>query len=132
MCGGLSDSQKYWRSKNAQIESEMKRLSRLVQGYTYNWPLSTGLEKHKFGGHCRSENLESVWNGKIERHVKIEASEFYERDTIGGSMELRSFSVPADKRIHGVITSGELRIVTVPANEAVRKIHNRMPELINI
>ena len=131
MCGGLKDSQKYWRAKNAQIEAEMKRLANLKQGWTYMWPIIGGAEEVRFGGHARIENITSVWSGKIERHVKISASEFQERDTVSGSRELRPFPVPDGKCIHGIITKQhEMRIVTQAADENVSKVHHRMPHLI--
>ena len=110
----------------------MRRLARLKQGYEYTWPLSTGYEVYRFGGHCRSENIASVWAGKIEREVKIEASEFHERDTIGGSMKLVPFRMPPNKAILGIITNGELRIVTEPATGEVAKIHHRQPVLVDL
>lgn len=132
MCGGLKDSDRTKRAKDAQIEAEMKRLAVLKQGWTYTWPLSSGYEKKLFGGHCRIENLDTVWTGKIDRHVKIEASQFSERDTIGGSGELKPFSIPFGKAIHAVIVNNELRIVTQQSIGEVMKVHHRMPHLVNI
>lgn len=131
MCGGLKDSQKTKRAKDAQIAAEMKRLEKIKQGWTYSWPLTTGVEKFRFGGHARIENIDLKWNGKIERHVKIEASEFLERDTVSGSGKLRPFPIPPHRCIHGIITKqNELRIVTQPADKEVSKVHDRMPRLI--
>jgi hypothetical protein len=132
MCGGLKDSDKTKRAKDAQIAAEMKRLVTLRQGWVYTWPLASGYEKRLFGGHCRIENLDSVWNGKIEKHVKIEASQFSERDTIGGSKELKPFSIPDNKAIHAVIVNNELRIVTQPSIGEVMKVHHRMPHLVDL
>jgi len=134
ICGGLKDSQHTKRAKDAQIEAELKRLAKLQQGWTYTWPLSTGYEKYLFGGHARMENLDSMWSGKINKHVKIEASEFAERNTIGGnSNEMKSFKIPDGKAIHGVVTNdGDLRIVTQASTGDVAAVHHRMPHLIDI
>jgi hypothetical protein len=133
VCGGFKPSRKFAIAKEDQVAAEMARLSNLKQGWTYTWPLSTGLEKKLFGGHCRIENLDSVWSGKIDRHVAIEASEFNERDTIGGSNQLKPFPVPSDKAIHGVVLkTGELRIVTKQAQGDVLKVHHRQPDFMEI
>ena len=131
MCGGFRPSRQFAVAKDEQIARELKRLASLKQGFPYLFPLSGGLEKKIFGGHCRIENIDTVWAGKIERHVKIEADSYSERDTIGGSGELKPFAMLAGKSIHGVIlNNGELRIVTKQAQGDILKVHHRMPDLI--
>ena len=133
MCGGFKPSRKFAVAKDEQISREMARLARLEQNQIYSWPLSTGIEQRVFAGHARIENLDSVWNNKIDRHVRIEAESFGERDTVGGSMKLKDFSMPEGKAIHGIILkTGDLRIVTRPAVGEEAKVHNRAPHLVNI
>ena len=134
MCGGMKISRTVANKKDEQIAKEMLRLARLKAGWTYTWPLSTGPEKHLFTGHARRENLDTVWNGKIARHVKIQAESFMERNTKGGNYnEMKVFSVPKGKGIHGIITkSEELRIVTQPAQGAVAEVHHRCPNWVDL
>jgi hypothetical protein len=132
MCGGFKPSRKWLRSKEDEISRELDRLSNLKQGSSYVWPLATGHERFTFEGHVRSENLDSVWTGKISRHVKVLADSFSERDTVGGSRKLIPFPVPPGSAIHGVITNeGKLRIVTQEATGEVRSVHHRMPHWVS-
>lgn len=133
MCGGFDAARQDAQKKDAMIEKELKRLGRLENGRVYTWPFSTGLEKYPFGGYCRSENLDSTWAGKIERHVKIPVDTFYERNTKDKTYKFHAFKVGKDKALHAVVTKqGEVRIVTQAANGEVAKIHSRSPHLVNI
>jgi len=133
MCGGMKVSRTVANKKEDQIAREAKRLAKLEQGKVYIWPFVSGERKVVWDGHARSENLDTTWHGKIKEHVKIKADEFYERDSVSGSYKFKSFKVPEGKCIYGVITNQDvLRIVTQPANEEVKKVHRRMPRLVDI
>jgi hypothetical protein len=127
----MRPSRQFAVTKDEQIAREMARLAKLQQGFPYHFPLDTGIVKAVFGGYCRIENLDSIWAGKIERHIKIAADSFSERDTVGGTHELKPFAVPDGRFIHGVeLKNGEIRIVTRQAQGDVLKVHHRMPDLI--
>ena len=134
ICGGFRPSRLWLRGKEDQIANEMKRLANLKQGFQFLFPLDSGAEKHLFGGHVRIESLPTIWNDKIERHVKIIAESFAERNTVGKDTKtMIGFSMPHNKAIHGVITkSGELRIVTKAAEGPVANVHNRMPDMVDL
>ena len=134
MCGGFKASRIWLRGKEAQIEAEMKRLANLKEGFTYSWPLITGLREAYFGGHVRSENLDSIWAGKVKEHVKIAADSYSERNTVGGDRHsMVEFNMKPGKAIHGVITNkNELRIVTEPAQGSVAAVHHRQPQLVDL
>lgn len=119
MCGGIKKT----------IRDSM---SRLDQGISYSWPLSSGDRDYIFGGHARIENLDKIWVG-VE-HVKIIAEEFSERNTKEHKFsEFKPFPVPQGKAIHAIIdNNNELRIVTEPATGNVAQVHNRMPNLVEI
>jgi len=132
MCGGFKASARFWRAKEDQINAEMRRLARLKSGERYHFPTTDRLVGAIFGGHARSENLNSVWNGKILKHVKLESETFAERNTVKGTGDFVHFRVPNGKAIHAIITKdNELRIVTEPARGNVVKVHHRMPQLID-
>ena len=133
MCGGVSAQERFRNQKDDQIDRELARLANLRAGTTYSWPIGSTLEKHSFGGHCRSETIDRTWAAQIARHVKINVSTFSERDTVGGTGQLREFSMPAGKAIAGVILrNGELRIVTKQAEGAVASVHHREPQLVDL
>lgn len=134
ICGGISVARHTKRAKDDQINRELKRLAKLEQGKEYSWDfLHKGIQKYIWNGHSRIESMESIWKDKIKEHVKIQADEFYERDTVSGSYKFKSFSVPAGKAIHGIITKDNtLRIVTQPAEGKVREIHSRQPHLVDV
>lgn len=133
LCGGCKPSRHTARSKDAAREAKMKALENLKQDVSYTWPLQGGDRFHKFTGHARKENLDSVWSGKIVRHEKLLAETFSERNTVSKTKELVSFPVPENKAIHCVILNdNSLRIVTQPAGNGVEKIHDRMPDFVDI
>lgn len=134
MCGGFRPSRKLAIAKENQINAEMQRLANLKKGFPYTWPTSQGLITAHFGGHVRSESMESgVWEGKIAQHVTIEAESFAERDTVAGTYEFKHFKVPDGYGIAAVILNdGYLRIVTQPATVNVAKVHHRQPYLCEL
>ena len=132
MCGGFKPSRKFAVAKDEQIAREMARIAKLRNGFSYSWPLTSGLARYTFGSHARSETLDNTWGSRIEKHVKIEAETFSERNTKDGSYKFQAFNMPRGKYIHAVIlTGGELRIVTKQSEGNVKDVHHRMPEMID-
>ena len=133
MCGGVKASERFRNQKEDQINRELERLSNLKQGYTYSWPTSEGIQNRLFAGHIRSETMNDVWGNKIAKHLSIHATQFMERDTVGGSNQLKSFNVPSGKGLHAAImTDGSLRLVTRAAQGDEAKVHHRAPQFIDL
>jgi hypothetical protein len=133
MCGGFKPSRQWIANKEEAQARKYQKLAELKTGRDYTWPCKSGDVDAIFGGHARRENLDSTWQGKIERHVKIIADNFAERDTVGGSRQFKHFKVPDGKAIHAIITKNphEVRIVTQPATGNVAKVHHRMPDFVD-
>ena len=134
MCGGFKASRQWIVGKEIAEAKKYEKLAELKSGRDYTWPLKSGDIAAIFGGHARKENLDSTWQGKVERHVKVMAENFAERDTIGGSKKFKHFKVPTGKAIHAIITKNphEVRIVTQPSTGNVAKVHHRMPAFLDI
>ena len=134
MCGGFKASRQFIVGKEEAEARKYQRLAELRSGRDYTWPLKSGDIAAIFGGHARKENLDSTWAGKIERHVKIMAETFAERDTVSGTKKFKNFNVPAGKSIHGIIVknSHEVRIVTQPSYGNIAKVHHRCPDFVDI
>ena len=127
MCGGFRPD---WAS------SKM----RLVQGQRYSFPTDNGELTAIFDGHARIESMDK-WANRIDKHINIKAESFEERNTVAHKYnEFVGFKTNG-RHIHGIILTKTVyqngrfnkekyfRIVTKPADENIKKVHHRMPDL---
>lgn len=117
MCGGIKDSQVY-------------KTAILAHGRPYEFYIKGRVYQIVFDGYARLESLD-YWKKYIKEHVKIEASSYFERDTVHHDYDtMHEFKVPQGKYIHAIIVPNGLRIVTTKANADVARVHHRMPHLV--
>jgi len=90
-------------------------------------------------GFARIETLKTVWIAKGWKPVRIiNGVSFQERDTTGGTKELKEFPMKQGTGIGAVakVVKGnykdyvEVKVVTQPADENVKKVHHRMPKIL--
>lgn len=91
-------------------------------------------------GFARIETLKQVWLAKGWKPVKIvNGVSFKERDTVGGSRDLKEFKMHLGQGVGAVakaMTSPggkkyvEVKMVTQPAQGDVKGVHHRMPKII--